>query len=888
MAELPTGTVTFLFTDIEGSTGRWERQPEAMAIALARHDALLRGAILEHGGAIVKTMGDAFHAAFARAPDALAAALDAQRRLQAEPWGEIGPQRVRMGLHTGVAEERDGDYYGPVLNRSARLMSAGHGGQVLLSQATYELVRDGVLEGMTLVELGEHRLKDLIRPERIYQLVAPGLPSDFPPLRTLDRRPHNLPIHRTPLIGREREVQAVSDLLAREDVPLVTLTGPGGIGKTRLGVQVAANLIDRYEDGVFLVELASISNPTLVASTIAHTLSVAVTAGRPVVDTLVERLRDRRLLLVLDNFEQVLAAAMVVDDLLRRCPTVSILVTSRAPLQLRGEHEFPVPPLKVPDAGRSVVPTALSQYEAVALFVERAGAIKPDFTITNANAPAVAEICARLDGLPLAIELAAARIRLLPPEALLARLGHSLDLLTGGRRDLPPRQQTLRSAIAWSYDLLHAPEQRLFRRLGAFVGGFTLEAAEVVCETDGDLGLDVLDGIGSLVDSSLVRTSDTPDGEPRFTMLETVREYAVEGLAASGDASATRGRHRDYYQALAERVASELRGPRDAQLFDQLELEHGNLRSALDWCEAETGGIDAAAPIVEGLAWFWVLRNHMIEATDRVQRLIAAESGSVATRAMLYCVAGYLAYFRGAHEEALRWLEPSLGLWRQLDDRRGLATALTYLAQAAWAVGDRARAGPLLEESVDLVRRAGAGTPHNAVLATHAEPPFQSLARFVEEQGDLDRATQLLDETLTFSRERGASHGVANVLRTMAMHACRGGDVERATALLDESLRLFHGLADAPCTWNQLVLVAHVATMAGHHARAALLLGAADVQQHTSGMVPLVVTRAVHQDTITAARAGLGNEAFEAAWAEGRAMTLDQAVAYALEGSAAG
>jgi non-specific serine/threonine protein kinase len=663
----------------------------------------------------------------------------------------------------------------------------------------------------------------------------------------------------------------------------VTLTGPGGTGKTRLGLQVAASLIDRYEDGVFLVELAPIHDPTLVASAIAQTLSVTVAANRPMLDALAERLRDRRVLLILDNFEQVLDAATIVDDLIRRCPTVSILVTSRAPLQLRGEHEFPVPPLALPDAGRSLAPAALSQYEAVALFIERATAIRPDFAITNANAPAVAEICARLDGLPLAIELAAARIRLLPPEALLTRLGHSLDLLTGGRRDLPARQQTLRSAIAWSYDLLHEPEQRLFRRLGAFVGGFTLEAAEAVCNADGDLGIEILDGVGSLVDSSLVRAREASDGEPRFDMLETVREYAVEQLEASGEASLARRRHRDYFGAFAERVAAELRGPRDAQLFDQLEAEHGNLRAALDWCEAEAGGIDAAVPIVEGLAWFWVLRNHMREASARVQRLIVAESGSAATRAMLYCVAGYLAYFRGAHEEALRWLEPSLALWRQLGDRRGLATALMYLAQAAWALGDRARAGPLLEESVELVRRAEAGTPHNAILATHAEPPFQSLARLAEEQGDLDRAAQLLDETLTFSRARGASHGVANVLRTMAMHACRRGDVERATALLDESLRLFHGLADVPCSWNQLVLVAHVATKAGHHTRAARLLGAADVQQRASGMVPLNIARAVHDETIAAARSGLGEDAYAAAWAEGRAMTLEQAVAYALE-----
>jgi predicted ATPase/class 3 adenylate cyclase len=886
MAELPTGTVTFLFTDIEGSTTRWEHQPEAMAVALARHDTLLRGTIQEHGGYVVKTMGDAFHAAFARAPDAVAAALDAQRRLQAEPWGEIGSPRVRMGLHTGVAEERDGDYYGPTLNRAARLMSAGHGGQVLLSQATYELVRDTLSEGTALVDLSEHRLKDLIRPERIYQLVALGLPSEFPPPRTLDRHPHNLPIERTPLIGREREVQSVSDLLARDDVPLVTLTGPGGIGKTRLGLQVAANLIDRYEDGVFLVELAPISDPALVASTIAQTLRVTVTADRPVLDVLVERLRERRYLLVLDNFEQVLAAATVVDELLRSCPALSILVTSRAPLQLRGEHEFPVPPLGVPHTGCSFTPETLSQYEAVALFIERATAIKPDFAITNANAPAVAEICARLDGLPLAIELAAARIRLLPPEALLARLGHSLNLLTGGRRDLPPRQQALRSAIAWSFDLLHVPEQRLFRRLGAFVGGFTLEAAETVCNAEGDLDIEILDGVGSLVDSSLVRPGETSDGEPRFRMLETVREYALERLEASSETSVTRRRHRDYYRVLAERVAAELRGPRDAQLFDRLELEHGNLRAALDWCEAEADGMESAARIVEALGWFWVLRGHEQEGRTRVERLIAADPGNARARAGLYRVAGYLAYFRGAYADTLRWEEQSVTLSREQEDRSGLATALLYLALATWASGDLVRAQALLEESADLVRRAGARTAYNTVLTTYSESPFANLARLAEQQGDLGRARQLYDEAMAFSRARRDSHGVANVVRCLAMLACRQGDLEQATTLLNESLRLFHDLADTPCSWNHLILVAHAATLEGYHTRAARLLGAVEVQQATSGNVPLGIARAVHDDTIAVAHSGLGNDAFAVAWVEGRAMTLEQAVAYALEGPA--
>ncbi|MCC6176140.1 MAG: tetratricopeptide repeat protein [Chloroflexi bacterium] len=881
MAGLPTGTVTFLFTDIEGSTARWERQPEAMRAALARHDALLRGAIQDHGGHVVKTMGDAFHAAFSRALDGVAAALEAQRRLDAEPWGEVGPVRVRMALHTGAADERDGDYYGPVLNRAARLMSAGHGGQVLLSQATYELARDALPDGASLIDLGEHRLKDLIRPERIYQLVAPGLLSEFPPLRSLDARPHNLPVQPTLLIGREQAVRAVNELLSRDDVRLVTLTGPGGIGKTRLGLHVAADVIDQYEDGVFLVELAAISDPSLVASAAAQALGVTAAAGRPVLDVLADHLLNRRLLLVLDNFEQVLDAATVVDDVLRRCPAVSILVTSRAPLQLRGEHEFPVPPLALPRPGRPLTPESLSQYEAVALFIERATAIRPDFAVTNANAPSVAGICARLDGLPLAIELAAARVRLLPPEALLARLGRSLDLLSGGRRDLPSRQQTLRSAIAWSYDLLHAPEQRLFRRLGVFVGGFTLEAAEAVCNADGDLGGDILDSVGLLVESSLVRSSGMSNGEPRFTILETVREYALEQLEASGETCVTRRRHRDCYQALAERVAAELRGPRDAVLFDQLELEHGNLRAALDWCEAEADGFEAAANMAEALAWFWMLPNHAREAWSRVERLAGQGAGSTAARARLFGVTGHLAYARGAHADALRWLEQSLALWREEGDSRGLATVLSWLALLARASGDLARAAMLLEESANLVRRAGPETARDAVLAAFAETPFASLAVLTEQQGNLAQARLLLDEDLAFCRARGDLHGVANALRALAYGQ---DDAERAEILLRESLALFHELADTPCSWNNLELLAHAATRAGRYARAARLLGAAEIPQKTSGLAPMLSVRRVHDVAVAAARAGLGDDAFAEAWDEGRAMTLEQAVAYALEG----
>jgi predicted ATPase/class 3 adenylate cyclase len=579
--DLPAGTITLLFTDIEGSTHLLQQLGDYYGELLASCRALLRNAFQEQRGQEVDTQGDATFAVFARASDALSAAVAAQRALAAYSWPQGVAVRVRMGLHTGEPSRVTEGYVGQDVQRAARIMSAAHGRQVLLSQTTRDLIAHGGAEGVSLRDLGEHRLKDFEQVMCLYQVVIAGLPDGFPPLKTLDGRADTLPVPPTALVGREDEGQ----LLRREDVRLVTLTGPGGTGKSRLSIQVAAGLRDVFIGGVFFVSLAPITDSTLVLPTIAQVLGIRDGAGQTLALRVVETLQWRPVLLVLDNFEQVVGAAGQVADLLASCLRLKVLVTSREVLHVRAEHEFAVPPLALPDPARLPKLVALARISSVALFVQRVQAVKPEFRLTTANAREVAEICVRLDGLPLAIELAAARVKLLPPPALLARLGQRLTVLTSGARDAPARQQTLRNTIEWSYHLLEADEQRLFQRLSVFVGNCTLEAVEAVCSAldTADAAGSVLEGVASLIDKNLLQQIEQTQGEPRLVMLETIREYGLEALAVSGEMEATRQAHSAYYLVLAEKTEPELRGQQQAIWEWRMEREYDNLLAAWQW-----------------------------------------------------------------------------------------------------------------------------------------------------------------------------------------------------------------------------------------------------------------------------------------------------------------
>ena len=917
----PTGVVTCLFSDIEGSTrlelelgtGRYRDLRE-------RHRALLRAAWGAHGGHEQSTEGDSFFVLFRRAAEAVAAAVEAQRAIAAEPWPDEAIVRVRMGLHTGEVEAVGDDVVGIAINRTARIAGVAHGGQVLLSDATRALVDGSLPAGAGLRDLGQHRLKDLGAPERLVDVVIDGLPSDFPALRSLDARPNNLPTQLTTFVGREREVAEARELL--DGTRLLTLTGPGGTGKTRLSLQVAAAAADRFPDGIWFVALEPVRDRELVAPTIARTLGVAHGRDRTALDLLAEHIGERRVLLVLDNFEQVVAAAPVVAELLRRCPRLVCMVTTRIALRVSGEQEYPVPGLPAPpdpsrlsELERLDLPrelrdldvATLQGFEAVRLFVARAAAVRPGFAVTDANARAVAGIVGRLHGMPLAIELAAARIKLLGPDQILARLDRHLALLTAGSRDLPERQQTLRGAIAWSYDLLDEGPRRLLDRLSVFRGGWDLEMAEGICGPADDLGMEVVDGLGSLVDQSLVRIDDRstapaggePDGPAagsRFAMLDTIREYAAERLVERGEADALATRHAHAMLRLAELAQPHLVGGDQRGWLDRLERDHDNLRAAVEWATT-TPDPDLAARMAYALWRFWQQRGYLTEARMRLESMAAQawELDPVCAAHFAEAIGG-IGYWQADHVAAERWYAEQLRLWREIGDQPEIANALFNSAYAdilpimglSGAELSLAQKRPSflagvakLEEALALYRALGDRAGEGNIL--------WALGSYAYFTGDAVAAEGWYQRSLELHRAGRHETMEAWSLHMLALVQIGLGKSDEAAAHARAALRHFDRVGDVAGITLILDDLASLAAKVGDGPRAARLFGAARRVQATSGTeLAMYVDEVYQQFDAPSPRSALPPDEFERYAAEGSAMRLEEAVAYAFDAERGG
>ncbi len=731
---LPTGTVTFLFTDIQGSTPLWEQHPEAMKAAVALHHAALQRAITEHHGQVFKVVGDAFQAAFALPTHGLTAAIALQHALGTVAWPvAIGPLQVRVGLHVGPAEVEQTasgiDYaVSHTLNRVARIMSAGHGGQILLSREAADLLERDVPAGVTLRDLGEHHLKGLARPERLTQACAPGLQSTFPPLSSGPKAQNNLPASLTSFVGREPELRALQQRLTDEQTRLITLTGPGGTGKTRLALQAASGVFEHFPDGVWMVELAPLADPALIPQTLATALGVNEPGGRGFTRALIDHVGTKRMLLIFDNCEHLVeAAAGLASQLLQSCPRLHILATSREILGAMGETPFRVPSLGLP-VGADLPIRDLAQYEAIRLFVERTRTARPGFVLNEANATQVSRICQRLDGIPLAIELAAARARVLQIDEIAARLDDTFRLLTGGSRTVLSRHQTLRASIDWSFNLLSAEERALFLRLSVFAGGFTLAAAEAVCADAGTLHRGtILDLLGQLVDKSLVipfeaapESGGPSESETRYRVLETIRQYARERLHDLGDGGIVRDRHLDFFTHLAEAAEPHLRSTDQVVWLDRLEADLDNLRLALEWSLA--AGSDHGLRLAAALFWFWQIRGHRKEGVDWMTQLLAVVPGqaddaqpeSALLRGKALVTAGVLAKFRSQFDQSRQFLNDAEGWLGRAGPagRLWLGVGLLYLSDLE---RDFARQHAKLD--VALVHLRAAGDP--LYLAEH-------------------------------------------------------------------------------------------------------------------------------------------------------------------------
>ncbi|MGZ9166125.1 MAG: adenylate/guanylate cyclase domain-containing protein [Anaerolineales bacterium] len=921
MANLPSGTVTFLFTDIEGSTHLWENHAEIMKSALAEHDAILRQAIESNHGHIIKTTGDGAHAVFSTAIDAVNAALSAQHNLDSLISNlQI---KVRMGLHTGEAELRAGDYYGQALNRAARIMSLAHGRQTLLSGITAEIVRDHLPPDLFLLDLGEHRLKDLIRPERIFQLNAQGLPKDFPPLNTIDTIPNNLPVQLTSFIGREQELADAKQKLfpspsqrgQGEGARLLTLIGPGGTGKTRLSLKLAADLLSSFKDGAWLVELAPLADPSLVLQSIASAFGVREQPGMPLYELVMDYLRDKHLLLVLDNCEHLIeTCAQLADQFLHNSPNLRIVASSREALGINGETVYRVPSLSLPDQSK-VTCDALAGYESIQLFVERAFATNPKFDLTDKNASSVAQICHRLDGIPLAIELAAARVTVFSAEQIASRLDDRFRLLTGGSRTALPRQQTLRALIDWSYDILSDDERAMLRRLSVFAGGWTFEAAEAICSH-----LNVLDLLTQLINKSLVVVEEGRD--TRYRLLETIRQYARDKLLESGEGEELRNKHLGYFLELAETAEPELQSFEALPWAAKLNAEHDNIRAALEWGLAKD--LEASLRMAGALPYFWGTQGYSAEgrrwAMDVLEKSHPGQDHAMGDRqsiirANALVALSILATDLGDNEAVCSAAAESVVLARRSGDQRILSLGLANLASGKVNLGAADEAYTLAQEALAIARAQG----DNAALAFSlvtmgmvtaiAKQDFKSALAYSEEAlvlsekggyrwgsamtifglgfmarslGDYDQARSRFRACLPIFLELGDKHRLNMIQSELAHIEREEGHYRQTIPMYQETILEWQRLGHRAAIAHQLECFAFIAKAQEQAERAACLFGAAEALREKINIAMTPQERIEYDHEIADLRAGMDEHLFDSAWAKGRAMTMDQAIENAL------
>jgi predicted ATPase len=887
-----------------------------MPALLARHHEILNRSIEAYNGFVFQIVGDSFAAAFHSANDALDAALEAQRLLQHESWSPA-PIKVRMGIHTGTAQLKDdpqghGAFYEgyATLAFTQRIMSVGHGGQILLSQTTYDLLKDKHDGKTELRDMGERQLKDVAKPKHLYQVVVADLLSDFPPLTTLEPSNHNLPAQLTSFIGRERELSEAGKLLS--STRLLTFIGPGGTGKTRLSLQVAALQVPEFKDGAWLIELAPLADPAYIASTIASTFNLRELQGAPLIDTVTDYLRGKDLLLVLDNCEHLIeACATLSEQLLQACRNLKIIASSREALGISGETVYHVPSLSLPqDTGN------LMDYEATRLFTERAIKANPQFTLTKDNASFVAQVCERLDGSPLAIELAAARVKLFTPEQIAARLDDRFKLLTGGSRTALPRQQTLRALIDWSYQTLNETEQHALRRLAVFLGGWSFEAAE---STLGEM--EAMDGLSGLVNKSLVNVEEK-DGESRYRYLETIRQYAMEKLLESGESGDARTRHLAHFMQVCRRAEEKFRTAERRMWVHRLEVEHDNIRSALDW--ALENEPEAALQMVCSLAGFWLSRSYMTEGSTWCQAAISrAEALSTAgpnidqTRSRAYSSLAMLSINHGDHQTGQTAARKGVALARQVDDPLLLARALHFLGMSSTFLGDVTLAFDSLHESEGLCRKFGyqddlASVLESLTYATmemHGSQAAEQLQAYMEEslalsqgsvdpeaavrtegilsrlafyRGDLSEARRHADLMLDLHREMGDQLSVTGHQTAMAHVARQMGNYREALALYRETLPDWQKMGHRGAVAHQLECFAFIAKAQEQGERAVKLMSAAEALREASNSPMTPQERIEYTNEVDGLRAGMDEKTFVSLWAEGRSMTMEQAIEYAL------